>query len=122
MILVSQDVTGLRSAMAELLERDLMQPPPEDLVREEDQEKIEPFLHSPGYYARLEYLLELEEMVAAGVKVDLYADEVAGLAAIRRARAEFSKEHPRCEACGEPQWSRFVQRCHSCTAVFRKGA
>lgn len=114
MIVVSRDAQGLKAAMLELLEMSLS-----PAQREED---IPETKLSPGYFARVEYLVRLEGMMKAGATFELLADEVEGLQALQSARGEFEREHPSCSGCGTPQYSAFAQRCHACGAQFKRSA
>jgi NADH pyrophosphatase NudC (nudix superfamily) len=105
-IIVSRDVEGLQTAAIDLMTESLMQ--------SSEDRKL-----SPGYYKRVEYLLWLETNIEAGGRFELTADELEGIAALARAKAEFSSEHPACGACGARQYSRFARRCRSCNVEFQ---
>lgn len=124
MIVVSQDEKGLKGAMLELLEQELEpQLDADDVAQLSDEalaDRAPASNYSPGYFVRIDYLLQLEGMIDAGAKLELFADEVTGLRAIKLARAEFAREHPACGNCGEAQYTRFARRCHACNTEFRK--
>jgi hypothetical protein len=70
---------------------------------------------SPGYYLWVQYLLGLEVEMDAGVAVAaaLAGADVAGLLAVREARLEFERLHPRC-GCGRLLKHAFDKKCPEC--------
>jgi NADH pyrophosphatase NudC (nudix superfamily) len=109
-LMVSRDADGIQAAAVELMEEGLMRP--ESVGQDR---KL-----SPGYYARVIYLIWLQRSLEAGAKLELMADEVDGIAALASAKAEFGQEHPACGNCGQPQYTRFARKCHECGAEFRR--
>ena len=108
MILVSQDVEGIRMAALEIfeesmnsadLERRLSRLGPDDpqVLKLLPQRDL-----ADGYYDWALYLLWLKSKMNAGVEFEmLYADEAEGLSALSLAMQDFEKKHPRCACCGE---------------------
>lgn len=120
MILVAQDVEGIRAAALEIfeqsigterLERQLSRLPSDDPQRE----KLLPASKlSEGYYDWVLYLLWLRNKLAAGIEFkEIMADEAEGLTAIALALQDFEREHPRCCHCGERGF-RGMRVCPNC--------
>lgn len=108
MIIVANDVDGLRVAAMELfasaaddkdISRALASIDPDDtaqLAKLIPQSSV-----SPGYLDRVTYLLWLEDKMRAGIAfAEISADEAEGIAAIQRARYEFERDNPMCPDCG----------------------
>jgi hypothetical protein len=70
---------------------------------------------SPGYYLWVGYLLGLEAEMQAGVAVAaaLAGADVIGLLAVRDARIEFERAHPRC-GCGRLLRNAWDKQCPAC--------
>jgi hypothetical protein len=62
-----------------------------------------------GYYPWVTYLQWLHNRMELG-KLELRADEMEGIAAVERARAEFQRKNPRCPQCGQHN-SGFMSKC-----------
>jgi hypothetical protein len=127
MIVVAQDVEGLRQAALEIfvqtmendaLERRLGSIAPDDMAQ------IEKLLPSktvaPGYYEQALYLLWLEGKMNAGIQFkDIAADEAEGLTALQRARQQFNHDHPPCPHCGTRVKFRGQKSCMQCHQELR---
>lgn len=75
-----------------------------------------------GYYMRAIYLLDLDEMLRAGVQIrsaDLSREDFVGVIAVRAGRDEFRGEHPSCGACGALN-ERFAMACRKCGKEFKR--
>jgi hypothetical protein len=121
----------LQIAVRELFEESFFEEATKSLLAKvQDEEMRESILMdapsrtlSPGYYDRCVYLLDLGSAIEAGVQYgagQLRRDDVAGLLAVKRAKAEFEQEHPSCPSCGTRQDNRFMDKCKSCRQVFRR--
>lgn len=89
------------------------------LARLEDNTPVRTL--SPGYYTQSEYLLSLATAIDCGVNFDatqVTRDDVAGLQALKRARAKFEADHPAC-SCGARQHNRYIHACRRCGAKFQ---
>ncbi|HKV94881.1 MAG TPA: hypothetical protein VJW20_20215 [Candidatus Angelobacter sp.] len=130
MILVQQDVEGLRLAAREMFDYTLME---RDINRQvENLLKADPDTNpeliaklipqskvSPGYGYAVAYLLWMEDKLATGIEFSgITADEAEGLAMLRRVRAEWQQEHPACGHCGERVRSRTQKHCRNCMREF----
>ena len=79
---------------------------------------------SDGYYTRVEYLLQLRQMIECGVQFQpekLRVSELRGMAAVESARREFLREHPSCPKCGSLA-ERHDVACVNCGARFQGAA
>ena len=130
MILVQQDVEGLRLAAREMFDYTLIE---RDIDRQVDNLlKADPETNPEliaklmprsqvaiGYQEWIVYLLWLEDKLNAGIEFsNMTADEAEGLAMLRRVRAEWQQEHPACGHCGERVRSRTQKRCRGCMREF----
>jgi hypothetical protein len=125
---VERDADGLALAIRELFEESYFAEDVKDIlgkVGDEERERIlcdEPVRSlSPGYYARSEYLLDLGSSIECGIAYPpaaLDRSDVLGLQAVKRARAEFERDHPSCGACGARQDNRFMNKCKRCQVSF----
>lgn len=76
---------------------------------------------SPGYYSRAEYLLDLGAAIELGAQYPaafLARADVTGLQQLRRAKAEFERDHPPCPQCGTRQPNRHMLKCAGCGVKF----
>jgi hypothetical protein len=125
MILVSRDYEGLEIAAYELLEeafeeeisarqsRALEGSISEDEVRESFKSKK---TLSPGYYTRIHYLLELENMIELGIQFTpdtMLAHDLRGLEVLKKAQAKFDREYLPCPNCGK-RMKKFSTWCWNC--------
>jgi NADH pyrophosphatase NudC (nudix superfamily) len=121
MIVVSQDVEGIRAAALEIfehslsmerIERQLSRLEPDDPQRE----KLLPVRKlSEGYYDWAMYLLWLRNKLAAGIAFsEITADEAEGISAIALAIQDFDRQHPFCGHCGERGF-RGMRACPNCS-------
>jgi len=130
MIDVVHDTEGVRMALEEIFEQDLVRSRIEresvganEETRERMAFQIPPRTLSPGYYEFGLHLLRLDAEQKAGIGFtarDLAAFEVSGLLALARARSAFEGRHPACSACGARQLNRFGVECSGCGVKFRK--
>ena len=125
-IAVENDRDGIRMAAFELMEETLSC---EDLARveriaaqSEDPAAVMAAAapkrqFSPGYYLWVEYLLGLESEMQMGVTIaaTLAGADVVGLLAVREARQEFERKHPRCR-CGRALKNEWDKMCPECSA------
>jgi len=125
-IQVERDAAGIGTAVRELFEESFF----EEAVRTslekvgDDELRREEILNdaprrtlSPGYYDRAGYALDLGAAIEAGAQYPatmLMRSDVIGLQAVRRAKAEFERDHPGCPRCGVRQDNRFLQTCKKC--------
>jgi hypothetical protein len=123
-IVVSQDVEGVRMAALELLENSLDSEKNQrrlDAISPDDFDQMRKLVPasklSPGYHDWAIYLFWLERHV--GSIADLRADEADGLSAIQRARQQFEQDHPPCPGCGTRLGNRMLRRCCSCGRELR---
>jgi hypothetical protein len=124
---VVRDAEGLQKALRELFEEAFCREMIDSLMRKADDETRERAYQdlpertlSPGYYSRAEYLLDLASAIECGAAYSaevLGRDDVVGLTALKRAKAEFEGDHPAC-SCGTRQHNRFARECRSCHAKF----
>ena len=129
MIDVWHDAEGVRMALEEIFESDLVRSrieressgaSPETRARMERQ--IPPRTLAWGYYRFGEYLLHLEALRGAGVAFaarEMLTAEADGLLALGRSRTAFEGRHPACSSCGLRQQNRFVVECPECRAKFK---
>lgn len=130
-IFVPRDFEGIRQAAIELFEDSLVQREANRaLDRAEgssNRQRLEESFKSrltlaAGYYSWVEYLMDLDGILAAGIQLPiekLLDTEIHGLRMLRLARGEFSRRHPACGACGELN-DRFAQQCSSCGVKFQR--
>jgi hypothetical protein len=128
---VERDPQGLQMATRELFEEAFFAETTKDILKKvgDDEDARERILFdapvrslSPGYYNYSAYLLDLGASIEVGAQFTaaaLLRDDVIGLQAIRRAKAEFERDHPSCQACGERQHSRFAPECRKCKYKLR---
>ena len=124
---VERDAEGLQQALRELFEEAFWREVFESSFRhasEETRDRAEEDIPqrtlSPGYYSRAEYLLDLASAIECGAAYSaevLGRDDVVGLQALQRAKAEFERDHPAC-SCGTRQHNRWTHECRSCRAKF----
>jgi len=131
---VERDTVGLQLAVRELFEETfaeesvratLEQLADDAEARERVMAELPQRTLSPGYYGRGAYLLELDAAIGAGVQYSaqiLTRSDVMGLLAIKRARAEFERDHPGCPRCGARQDNRFTPKCRRCQLQLMGGA
>lgn len=124
MIYVATDFEGLRRAAVEYLEECVTADERERrwqkshtaANRDELQQQLAPRRTlAEGYYARVGYLLDLQEMIEIGLQfrtADLKHKELAGLMAMRDARAEFEQRWPAC-GCGTRN-IKLSPKCRGC--------
>lgn len=75
-----------------------------------------------GYYARAIYLLDLDQMLRAGLQIaarEMDRDEYRGLMAVRLGVIEFEATHPRCPSCGARN-DRLAFCCRECGKEFKR--
>jgi len=124
MILVATDYVGLRQAALEIFEEIFTAEDRERTLaaaesaanRDEIIERAIPQRTlSPGYYERVIYLLDLEEMtqvVQVGLR-EVDESEIRGITVVRQAREETLQKYPPCPHCGKRN-SKFMPRCRAC--------
>lgn len=127
---IERDAEGQQTALRELFEETFFDESMKPLLEKlkDNPEECERVLFdrperslSPGYYDRAAYLLDLGLAIEAGAQygaATLSRDDVTGLEAVKRAKAEFEHDHPSCAACGTRQDNRFMQQCKSCRTKF----
>lgn len=121
MIAVAEDARGLAAAAAELLEESFAAQREKNRAKEILEELAAKRRLPVGYYARVFALQELEEQLECGLNLSaLPADIGEGLAALRRARAAFERQHPPCPQCGAPLEHSSAHHCWSCLSPIRK--
>ncbi len=130
-IQVERDQEGVQQALRAVFEESFQRNAISESMRSADAETREAMLAdldlralSPGYYARASYLLDLANAIQAGIHYSasqLTRDDVRGLLAVSRAKAEFEHDHPACSACGRRQDGRFAMKCPGCGAEFNRG-
>ena len=99
-LLEAQLAAGYNAAMAE---RSGQQPPP-----------IPALDTDPVLQRRVLHLMDIARRIEEGRCGRLWADEVLGLEAVRRARAEFDAAHPQCLHCAAPLAKAADTRCWRC--------
>lgn len=124
---VERDAEGLQKALRELFEEAFWREALESTLknaaeetRDRAYEDLPQRTLSPGYYSRAEYLLDLASAIECGAAYSaevLGRDDVTGLQALQRAKAEFERDHPAC-SCGARQHNRWAHECRSCRAKF----
>ncbi len=128
MILVSQDVEGVRQAALELFKASLHEKDMDRVIanasQADDLGVLERVVReerlSPGYREWAEYLIWLKGKLDAGVTLELTADEAEGITAVVSARQQFESEHPQCAKCGTRQYSKVSLRCRGCSMEFKR--
>jgi NADH pyrophosphatase NudC (nudix superfamily) len=130
-IQVERDHEGLHTALVGLFEEAFQKSAIEEASRAADKEQRKRMLDeiparslSPGYYARATYILDLGRAIETGVTYSaetLAREDVRGLQALARAKAEFEREHPACSGCGTRQDNRFAMKCRGCGVKFTRG-
>jgi hypothetical protein len=126
-IIVSQDIEGVRMAALELLEDSLESEKnrkrldsiaPDDL---DQMRKLVPTSKlSPGYQNWALYLFWIERHIGSGISfADLRADESDGLTALQSARQQFEYQHPPCPGCGVRLGNCMLRTCFSCGRELR---
>ena len=114
---IAEDGKGLRQAALEMMEEESAQMAVtrQSLDAHTARERSLP----AGYYAWLDYLVELTCHLEAGTASwgDLSAEELVGLEAIGEARREFDRQHPPCASCGRPVLNARDKRCADCRAA-----
>jgi hypothetical protein len=108
MIAVHRDAEGIEQAARELLEESraaAVLRRIETMSAPEQRASLRAELLRPRslpavYYARAGYLDWLSRQVERGIELKFYADEVAGLDALERARGKHERDHPPCPGCG----------------------
>ena len=128
MILVGQDLEGIRLAALQLFDESLREKEMDRVIsnaaQTEDLSVLERVLPaqklSPGYRDWVTYLIWLKGKIDTGITFALSADEAEGLTALVGARQEFEREHPCCGRCGARQYSKVSMRCRSCSVDLRK--
>jgi hypothetical protein len=126
-IIVSQDIEGVRMAALELLEGSIEREKNDkrlDAVNPDDFDQLRKLAPksklSPGYQDWALYLFWIERHIGSGISfADLRADEADGLGALQRARQQFEHEHPPCPACGTRLGNRMLRRCFACGKELR---
>jgi hypothetical protein len=131
-IQVERDAEGIEKALVDLFEESFQRSAIAESMSQADAETREHMLESesvrrlsPGYYDRASYLLDLGASLEAGVTysaAELTRSDVIGLAALKRAKGCFEREHPQCGACGARQDTRFAPACKGCGAEFQRGS
>lgn len=131
-IQVERDTEGLHQALVALFEEAFHRNAIDQAARMADREERQRMLDeiaertlSPGYYARADYILDLGRSLEMGISYTatmLTREDVQGLQALSRAKAEFEREHPACGNCGVRQDNRFMPKCKGCGVVFLRGA
>jgi hypothetical protein len=127
MIIVAQDVEGIRLAALQLFEESLREKEMDRVIsnasQADDLTALERVVQeqklSPGYRDWTLYLIWLKGKIDTGVNLEISADEAEGLTALVSARQEFEREHPQCFKCGARQYSKVSLRCRSCSVEFR---
>jgi hypothetical protein len=123
---VTRDPQGISVALAELLEESFCRSRVAcDFADEGTAQRIDSSMPqrtlSPGYYKVASFLFWLEERVKARtITAGFLAFEMEGVAQVTAARGEFATKHPKCNACGAAQDSRFAAECHACHAKFTR--
>lgn len=130
MIDVVRDTEGVRQALEEIFEHDLVRSRIERdaeganaATRERMLARLPQRTLSPGYYRYAEHLLRLDAERRAGIGFtpgSLAGYEADGLVSLDRARGDFERKHPACSACGVRQPNRFSVQCCGCGVEFRK--
>jgi hypothetical protein len=127
---VERDEEGLQYAIRTLFEENLRQHKMTQILEQcsaaerariEDDEPIREI--SPGYYKRAVYLLQLANTLELGIPFppDCFTmHDVAGIQAVRMARAAFEREHPACPRCGERQDNPHMPKCFNCPQKFTR--
>jgi ribosomal protein S27AE len=127
--LVERDAEGMKFAVRTLFEENLRQHKLAQILdrcsaaeraRIEADEPIREI--SPGYYKRAAYLLQLANTLELGIPFppDCFTmHDVAGIQAVRLAKAEFEREHPACPRCGERQDNPHMPKCPDCGQKLR---
>jgi hypothetical protein len=121
MITVSRDYEGLQQAAYELM-RVAIEGDRSEKIRG-DEANVERMIEdaapaltlSDGFYDRARYLLDLEEEMEV-VKIEereLLQSDVKGVAAVKRARAQFLQDHPGCGRCGQRNY-KHKPKCSGC--------
>ena len=128
-IQVERDTDGLQQAVRTLFEEAYIRHGLKSVLEQADEETCARALNdlppreiSPSYFLRAEYLLQLSTSLELGVTFsahDLTRLDVAGLRAVRSARADYERDHPQCPACGERQPLPGLAECVDCHAKFR---
>jgi len=123
-IAVERDSDGIRMAALELMEetlgRDEFTRVERIAMQAEDPAAVLAAAapkrqFSPGYYLWVEYLIGLEAEMQAGMAVAaaLASADVTGLMAVREARMQFERAHPRC-GCGRLLKNEWDKQCPAC--------
>lgn len=128
---VEHDAEGLQLAVRALFEESLAEHRLAPVLEKADDEQRDRILAelpmreiSPGYYKRAAYLVDLANILTLGIPMDASVftqADVTGIAAVRRAKNEFEREHPACPSCGERQDNAFMRECFNCHQKLRGG-
>jgi hypothetical protein len=129
---IERDADGLEQAVRTLFEESFIQhrlAPQLERMNDAEAEHVLADLPireiTPGYYQRAAYLVDLTNTLTLGIPFPpecFTQSDVAGIAAVRRARAEFEREHPGCPACGERQDHAHTPKCFSCGQKLRRAS
>jgi hypothetical protein len=125
---IAHDYGGLKCAALELLDEARLEPHRQRADRlAEFAENAEQILAAAapkrsladGYYARLGYLLELEQLMHLGYQFAsaIKLSEMRGLLALAAARREFDALHPPCKRCGARLDNEGETTCPACWQV-----